>query len=319
MPANIETLAYQGETPWHSIGEHVTDPAVIKSVPKFLEAAGLNWNVALRPMYYRNGDKAIKVSSRRAVVRDTDGRLLSTVGGNYHPMQNVDAFAVLQPACDRLGVTIDVAGAVGRGDRVWMLAKLPEDIEPVPGDRIRNYLFILTGHNGWTSYSGRLTQVRAVCENTIALALRDEAFVKLRHTETEAAQLAQVTEVVTHMLETAKRTGESFKTLAGHRLTAAEITEYVEEVLNLDYDNPVAARRRDTIVQLATATGKGRDLAPDTAWAAFNAVTEYIDHVRPGEAKAVKTIKQANESALFGVNEKIKIRALEVARRLVAA
>jgi phage/plasmid-like protein (TIGR03299 family) len=299
-------------------GTQVTDPTVTKSVPKFLEAASLDYEVLLKSMFYRNGDKSVKVPSRRAVVRSTDGRLLSTVGASYHPFQNKDAMMVLQPACDRFGLEIETAGALGRGDRVWMLAKMPKPIEPIPGDIINNYLMVMTGHNGWTAYSARLTQVRVVCQNTINLALQDDAFVKLRHVETEVDRLTQVADIITGFLEVAKKTSESYQRLAAHKMSEAEIKSYIETSLDLDFENPVAARRRDRIFELATKTGKGVELAPNTTWSAFNAITEYIDHVRPAEAKAARTIKNANQSALFGQNAKVKARALELAVKIAA-
>jgi len=325
MPANLATtaanevmMAYQGETPWHQSGTQVTDPTVTRSVERFLEAAHLDWTVQLKNMFYRVGDKSVKVPSRRAVVRDCDGRLLSTVGAGYEPFQNKDAFSVLQPALDRFGVEIETAGALGKGDKVWMLAKMPKSIEPIPGDIIDNYLMILTGHNGWTAHTARFTQVRAVCENTINLALRDDAMVRLRHVASEVDRLTQVADIITGFLEVAKKTSETYQKLAGHKMSEAEIRTYIETALDLDFDNAVAARRRDRIVELATKTGKGIELAPGTAWTAFNAITEYIDHVRPAEAKVPRTIKNANASALFGQNAKLKARALEAAVKLAA-
>lgn len=308
---------YQNENPWSLIGKEIVDPAINHSVPAFLEAAGLDWTVTMRKMYYRERDKSLPVPQRRAVVRDTDGKLLATVGAKYVPFQNIDAFAVLQPACDQFGLTLTNAGAYGRGDRVWLQAKLPKSIEPIQGDVIDNYLLINTGHNGWTGYSASLMQMRLVCTNGLKLAVRDGAFVKLRHVITEVDRLKQVSELISGFMHVAQATGESYKKLAGHKLNDAETKSYIETVLNLDYENPVAARRRDTIFELSK-NGKGVELAPGTMWTAFNAITEYIDHVRPAEAKAARTVKQANESALFGQNAKIKVRALEVARKIVA-
>lgn len=325
MPADIALtedgrpmMAYQGETPWHRLGTVMTGKPDVMAA---LQAANLDWEVQLKSMFYRHGNRDIKVPSRRAVVRDTDGQLLSTVGSDYTPLQNRDAFQVLQPACERFGLTIETAGALGKGDRVWMLAKMPEIIEPVPGDKVEGHLLILTGHNGWTAYTGRLTPTRVVCANTLSLAMSDKAFVKLRHVKTTNEQLEQVKVVITRMVEALKATGQSFTKLANRKMTLDEIRVYVNEVLGIgatEEPNPVAARRRDTIIELATKTGKGVEFAPATAWAAFNAVTEYIDHVRPAEAKNTRTIAQANQSAIFGTNARIKSKALVLARKLAA-
>lgn len=313
---SVPMMAYQGETPWHRIGQVMTDKP---DVPAALAAANLDWEVQLRKMYYRHGDKAIHVPSRRAVVRSTDGQLLATVGSDYVPIQNSVAFGVLQPACEKLGVTIETAGALGKGDRVWMLAKLPQTLEVIPGDVVEQYFLVLTGHNGWTSYTARGTDVRVVCQNTLSMATRGSAaLVNLRHVQSTTEQFDQVAEVVTQMMSAAKQRMISFAKLAARKLTVDELNSYVAHVLNLSDDpNPVAARRRDTIVELA-ANGKGMNFAPDSLWNAFNAVTEYVDHVRPAEAKNVRTIQQANESALFGTNMRLKTRALVLAQKLAA-
>jgi phage/plasmid-like protein (TIGR03299 family) len=323
MPAAIaemngkSMMAYQGEMPWHKLG---TKCDSLKSVEEALKAANLNWTVRLQKMYYMGADKKpLLVPTRRVVVRGGDHALLATVGSDYELVQNSEAFGILQPACKELGVTIETAGALGKGDRVWMLGKLPKSFHPVQGDRVDGYFLVVTGHNGWTSLTARATPVRVVCANTLAIAVSgNDAVVNLRHTKSGASQLDEAAELVLKITKTLKATNESFAQLAEKRLTITETREYVNSVLGVD-DNAkgVTAQRRDTIVELA-ATGKGVEFAPSTAWTAFNAVTEYIDHVRPAEAQVARTIMQANQSALFGTNAKLKARALTMARQLAA-
>lgn len=328
MPADIAEvngkpmMAYQDKMPWHRIGEQM---AATADVPTALKAANLDWNVELKPLFYRHVfdgvDKRVKVKTRRAVVRDVDGALIATVGSDYVPFQNADAFNVLQPACEQFGVTIETAGALGKGDRVWMLAKLPTPTEPIPGDKIDGYFLVLTGHNGWTSYTARPTPVRVVCANTLAVALHgtaNQAIINMRHTTTNAERFEQVTGLVTDLMAMLKQTNESFAKLAARKMTKDETVAYISEVLGINANsNPIAERRRDTIIELSQ-TGKGVNFAPNTAWTAFNAVTEYVDHVRPAEAKALSTIAAANQSALFGANAKLKQRALVLARKIAA-
>jgi len=305
-------MAYQGEMPWHQLGTHVDTMDVAAA----LEAASLNWNVVLRPMYYRAGKNLVKVPARQAVIRDVDGQLLSTVGSDYAPLQNEQAFNVLQPACEQFGVTIESAGALGVGDRVWMLAKLPQTNAPVKGDVVDGYFLVVTGHNGWTSFTARPTPVRVVCSNTLAMAQSSGSdLVRLRHVQSETERIDQVATMVTDIVEQLAATNTLYGKLAAKHMTPDELFAYVSQVLNIENIEepmPVASRRRDTIINLAK-NGKGVEFAPDTAWTAFNAVTEYVDHVRPAEAHNPRTIQQANESALFGANAKLKRRALQLA------
>ena len=75
-------------------------------------------------------------------------------------------------------------------------------------------------------------------------------------------------------------------------------------------------KRRDKVVDLVW-NGKGAELAgvkneQATAWAAYNGVTEFVDHVRTAK-KSEKSQRMANKSALFGAGMRIKQRALQYA------
>ncbi len=218
--------------------------------------------------------------------------------------------------------TMFLGGWMGPGpsglDPVWMLAKMPESVSVVPGDTVDGYALVMTGHNGWTPYTARLTPIRTVCANTIALAMRDHAFVKLTHVRSSADKLEQVKEMMTDLVTALKTTGETFTKLAGQKMSERQLGAYIKQVLGAkltDEMQPVVAARHATILELAKS-GKGVEFAPGTAWAAFNAVTEYVDHVRPAEVKAPRMLTQANQSALFGTNARLKNRALVLAQKI---
>lgn len=311
-------MAYQNEMPWHRLGTKL--PAGTIDVPAAMRAASLDHVLTLTEMYIDGPKGKMRVPRRRAVVRDVDSRIISVVSDKYQILQNAEAFEVLQPACEQFGVTIETAGALGNGDRVWMLAKMPDTIEPVKGDIVEGYALVMTGHNGWTPYTARLTPVRTVCANTIALAMRDHAFIKLTHVRGASDRLAQVEHMMTNLVAALKASGVTFAKLAGQKMTDRQLNAYIKQVLGVKLTEemqPVVAARHATILELAK-NGKGVDLAPGTVWAAFNAVTEYVDHVRPAEVKAPRMLTQANSSALFGLNARVKNRALVLAQKVAA-
>ncbi len=319
--AGKEAMAFTGEMPWHKLGTKV-DAGM--DVPAALEAANLNWEVNLRPMYYRQGKNLVKVPARNVVIRDVDNMQLGTVGNDYTPVQNSEAFSILQPACEQFGVTIETAGALGIGDRVWMLAKLPDGNEVVKGDKVDGYFLVVTGHNGWTSLTARPTPIRVVCANTLTLAQSmGSDLVRLRHTVTEKERLSEVARMVTTIVEQLATTSKLYGKLAARHLTSDELFLYVSQVLGIDglpkdEVQPIIDRRRDTVLRLAK-NGKGVQYAPDSAWNAYNAFTEYVDHIRPTESDNARRIQQATQSAIFGTGAKLKSKALAVASSLVAA
>jgi phage/plasmid-like protein (TIGR03299 family) len=317
MTANIATIngkaavAYQGATPWHRLG---TPMFGFPDVEGALKAASLDWNVTLEPLFVKKSDGKFRSTktSHRAVVRDCDSEILAVVTSQYVPIQNHEAFGVLNTACREFGITIETAGALGKGDRVWALAKLPDSIQPVPGDKVEGYFLITSGHNGWTPYTARLTPIRVVCQNTLTVAERQsDAIVKLVHVRTAVQELEVVAAMVTNLVQALKVTGETFTELARKKIT--NIDAYVDGVLGIKDITTLSQRawlRRDDIRRYFTE-GIGADLAPKSAWAAYNAVTQYIDHTRT--ATSPRVLKQADQSALFGQASRLKLKALQLA------
>jgi len=311
-----DAVAYMGETPWHRLGTPMANEPFKKGeseVGRAMRLASLDWQVNLEEMVLRTDPKRV-VPSRMAVVRDTDGEVLATVGSDYRCLQNREAFHVLDRACLDHGVKIEVAGALGRGDRVWMLAKLPESIEVVPGDNVDGYFLITTGHNGWWAYRAMPTAVRVVCANTLSAAMEaGQAPIKLYHRDSDMKQMQMVAVTISKMVEALRKTGDTFRKLATKQMSLPEIEEYITAVLGIDEDEVTTQQenRRLEILELAEH-GRGSEFARGTAWGAFNAITEYVDHRRSATA-APKTLRQADQSSLFGPGARLKVRALNLA------
>jgi phage/plasmid-like protein (TIGR03299 family) len=202
-----------------------------------------------------------------------------------------------------------------------MLAKLPESTEVVAGDRIDGYFLVRTGHNGKTSFTARPTPIRVICANTLSIAEsgKQKTVIKLKHVRSAEQQLDIVADLITNLVEALKTTNETFAQLADRKLTVDELEDYILDVLKMtEKATPKQVRQFESIADLAI-NGKGqKEFAPGSAWAAYNAITEYCDHVAPAEANTQKALELANRSAVFGNNNKLKSRALMIARQLVA-
>ena len=88
MSHEVETMAYAGEVPWHGLGVQVSNDLTPNQM---MEKAGLNWSVIECPAYIEHDGKKIE-TGQRALVRSTDGRILTNVGPVWNPVQNEDAF-----------------------------------------------------------------------------------------------------------------------------------------------------------------------------------------------------------------------------------
>lgn len=317
------SMAYQGESPWHRLGNKLPQGA---DVPTAMAAAGLTWTVSTQPVYRQLDGQYLQITDRRAIIRE-DGHYLSTVGEGYKPIQNSEAFGTLQPACENEGIEIVTAGAIDEGRRVWMLARMPEAIEVRDGDSVNGYFLVTTGHDGMTAHTGRLTPVRVVCQNTLNAAMAADVadLIRIRHSASATDRVKEAQRLVTAMVKSLRATGETFRQLAARTMTPKEIAAYIESVIPADADGPLSdttkQRRRDIGALVWCGVGAelaGSDANGTTAWGAYNAVTEYFDHVRPAQAKSGKGQMAANVSAIFGANAAAKARAFKVARQLAA-
>lgn len=98
MPAEIDSMMYAGETPWHRLGTRLDNPATAEEA---IVAAGLDWETQLQPIY-TGPDRSIKVKDRYVVCRtdrldQKDGGQLGIVSGTYHTLSNRDALGSLTP------------------------------------------------------------------------------------------------------------------------------------------------------------------------------------------------------------------------------
>lgn len=115
MSANVETMFYTREKPWHGLGTMVMEAPTSRDA---LELAGLNWQVIQKELLTLDG---IRVPGFKANIRDTDSQVLGVVTDRYKVVQNEDAFAFTDALLGE-GVTYETAGSLQNGRRTWILA-----------------------------------------------------------------------------------------------------------------------------------------------------------------------------------------------------
>src|SRR5262245_37079831 len=158
-------MAYAGETPWHGLGTKVEG---LQTVADMLRQAGLEWTVSTQPLYSPdpvNGGYR-PVSGRVEIKRDDTHVGLGIATDRYFPINNGKAGDVMEAVLTEGGAHVEVAGALGQGERCWMLAQLPDSFEAVPGDTIKPYILLAWGHDGKHGLALKATPIRVVCQNT---------------------------------------------------------------------------------------------------------------------------------------------------------
>jgi phage/plasmid-like protein (TIGR03299 family) len=328
MTADVQTMFSVGERPWHGLG-HVLDAA--PTCRDAIKLAGLDWRVDLRPMWTTlpGVDMPVPVPGQRAVVREDNATILGVVGEGFTPLQNADAFAFFEPLVSEGLLSLETAGALREGRRVWIMAKIPGDpAEIVAGDLVDRYVLMCHGHDGSLALRAGFNPVRVVCQNTLSLALDSgDGMVCLRHTSGLAAGLARLRTVIGQQIEIFNGTADAWRLLAARSCDDASFTAYVLRLLALtrgegddaarviEPDATVGRRLLEDVRPLFEG-GVGNDRAGvrGTWWAAYNAVTEWLTHHRGSPAGTEREQAERRFDSLhLGPGRRLGVRALMLA------
>ncbi|WP_423147035.1 DUF932 domain-containing protein [Rubrolithibacter danxiaensis] len=214
MPHNINFNGQTGkhsffsvkENAWHGLGQIVSD---YPTSAEAIEYAGLDYEVVKSPLFTKGNDlqisetgiesteSALNVPDYYATVRTDNNSVLGVVGKDYEIVQNRDAFSFFDSIVSGSGILYETAGALGKGERIFITAKLPDYIRVGKDDLIEKYLFLTTSHDGSGSIIAAFTPVRIVCANTLHAALNNRAnSVKIRHTTRAKERLEQAHKVM---------------------------------------------------------------------------------------------------------------------------
>lgn len=278
MAANVETMFYTREKPWHGLGTKVEEAPTSKEA---LELAGLNWKVLQKPIYTSSGTL---IEGYKANVRNTDQNVLGIVTDRYKVVQNDEAFKFTDDLLGA-GVRYETAGSLQDGKRIWLLAKLPHEYI-IGGEQISPYLVFTNTHDGSGAIKVAVTPVRVVCSNTLNLALSTaKRSWSTIHTGDingkmdEARETLQLANKYMHCL------GKEFNNLQQKKISERKVMEFIEELLpepeNASYQQKRnVARLRDDMKRRYFDAPDLKDLG-NTAYRFVNAVSDFATHARP--------------------------------------
>lgn len=308
-------MMYTGnEVPWHRLGTKLDEPPTAREA---IVAAGLDYQVELRELVT---DEGIAVPRRKGVTRTDTREVLGVVGNTYVPVQNYQAFGFLDAIVAEGGLRYHTAGALGKGERIWMLAKLPGEIRIKSGyDTVDKFLLLSNTHDGSTALRVFFTPIRVVCQNTLNLAEQKGVGegISIRHQGDLHAKIREAQRVLGLAERFYEDAEAKIEILAHHYPTAEQLDAYFKSLYPdpEESENKRAANIRSRLVELFE-TGIGLD-SPDirrTTWAAYNAVTEWIDHHRPTRSGSpTEMASRKLNSSWFGSGAKIKAKAWNLA------
>ena len=278
MAANVESMFYTREKPWHGLGTRVEEAPTSKEA---LELAGLNWKVLQKPIYTSSG---IPIKGYKANVRDIDQNILGIVTDRYKVVQNEEAFKFTDDLLGA-GVRYETAGSLQDGKRIWLLAKLPHEYI-IGGEQISPYLVFTNTHDGSGAIKVAVTPVRVVCCNTLNLAL---STAKRSWSTIHTGDINGKMDEARATLQLANKymncLGKEFNHLQQKKISERKVLEFIEELIP-EPENASFQQKRN-VARLREDMKRRYFDAPDlkdlgnTAYRFVNAVSDFATHAKP--------------------------------------
>ena len=311
-------MAYVGREPWHGLGVKIEGDAM--TAAEALDAAAMDWEVEIRPLYVPNGSGMVEVESNKASYRKDTETVLGIVGNRYTPLQNRDAFGFFDSVVGDGDAIYHTVGSLWGGRQMWILAKLlGDDYVLDNGDKLDSFILLDNSHDGTSALRMRTTEVRVVCSNTLGMATGQKPAFYARHTSGVGDKVAQARDLLglnaahmeRFMKECNKVASKAFDDADMEALTRHLLYLNPEKALDEQYG--VKAEAADTMTMLFNS-GEGNK--GETRWDAYNAVTEYTDYYR-GYGNSVESIGSADETVVeqrlynswFGEGEALRMKA----------
>jgi len=210
---------------------------------------------------------------------------LGVVGNRYTPIQNTDAFELLNNIVDESGAIFDYAGRVGNGERCWISMKMPNTITVANGaDAIETYLTCMNSHDGSSSFRIYTTFLRLICTNGLKRETKGSEIV-MRHTINSTLKVQEARDAL-HIVFAEQEAFElEVQQLLSMKMTDKDYKNFIETLVPEPRKD--ATERKVNSVENVRSELLGLWKAPTqqivagTAWAAYNAVAEYADWFKP--------------------------------------
>ena len=293
MAANVETMFYVREKPWHGLGTKVEEALTSEEA---LKVAGLDWTIEGKPIYDGLGRE---IAGYKANTRSSDNAVLGIVGNQYKVVQNSEAFAFTDSLIGE-GIRYETAGSLRGGRQIWLLGKMPETY--IAGDKFEPYICFTNTHDGSGAVRVCMTPIRVVCNNTLNMALSSaKRQWSASHRTNVATRLEEARETLQLADGYMKALAERADRMASVKMTEGEIDKAIDTLIALpedatDRQKKTAEHVKEEIVVCM--------LRPDllqfanTQWGFVNAISDYVGHAEP--ARHTKTFEENRWANIIG-------------------
>lgn len=298
-----------------------------RSSTEVMEKANLAWTVEKCEMYANmpsnqsliegvedgtfientvNGQRMLRKCQNAYGIYRTDLNIpLGLVKERYTPVQNLDAFKFFDNAIGKNEAIWQTAGSFGYGERIFVSAKLPDNIL-VNGDPVDNYLVFTNSHDGSSGVKILFTPIRVICQNTLNAAIRTaQNYVSFRHTQSVHKNIDIAHEILGITRKQIEIVGEAYNAMSKIKVDDKKAIELMANVIFTDAElmrlketghtpEQVAQRYHWAINDAELSTqkvnilcnmlnyyniGPGQKEIMGTGWGVYGAITGYYSNI----------------------------------------
>jgi len=305
---------------WHRLGVVVDDTLPAREAFRLAEA---DFSIAARPVFDADMQP---IAGYQAITRLDSGRTLSVMAESYTPIQNEALIRIAEALHE--DTSMDAVCVLADGKRVSFTARIRgAEGDVVPGDSVQQYLIGCTSHDGSIPFQLLFSPIRVVCQNTLSAALglasrphQKDNSIRIRHTKNADALIQRLPELVDIRRRQFHGGLTELKQMALTPCSDAQFRKYITDVFADQLSGSINDVRGDqrsarpkiledlagwaTLLRKFQGEAIGSDLRAShgTAWAAYQAVTEYLSHEAGRSKDPELAARQRFESLYWGAS-----------------
>lgn len=224
------------EPAWHRKGT-ILDKAF--TAEEAILYANMGYIVARAPLYAKvSDDQSIpkdlrwkKLEDNSAIYRTDNNEVFGVVGSRYEIIQNTAAFSFFDSIVGEKKAIYETAGVLGKGETIFLTAKLPDNIILPGNDIVEKYLVFTMSHDGTKPVTAMFTPTRVVCANTLAVAMSNGANkVVIKHTKSAMDKIKEAGKLMGLVHKRSEATTEILNAMAKVQINDDRLTEYIKLV-----------------------------------------------------------------------------------------
>ena len=302
-------IAYVYKKPWHGLGQELTPDAPIEVWRK---EAGLDWTAELANVEYRtnqiNGE-LFTFQKQNVVFRSDTAAPLGIVTDRYKVHQPAEVLDFFNTLVKSAGFSLEVAGAIKGGKRIWALANVNKEACVLGQDAVKAYLLLSTSFDGSTATIGQFTSIRVVCNNTLSAADSESSPSRFSITHGAKFDASLMRDKLGLVVSGFDGMMDKYRSLARSSTNTQQVEKFMKELFPHVYNEKAGQYQESRVYKNVMDLFEGKSIGYGmtgtigTKWGLLNAVTEYIDHERG------HNVDSRMNNAWFGNGNRLKTEA----------